>query len=56
MRFIMTIIVLLAAAEAVDTLYFGGEYRNAVWQEAKDQGQQIRYEINSFVQTAIAPK
>ena len=48
-------IVLLAAAEAVDTFYFGGQYRDAVWQETKREGRQFRYQVRLFVQKDIAP-
>lgn len=55
MRFLMMIIVFLAAAEAADTLYFDGIYRKAAWEELNYQGQQFRQQINTFVRKDIAP-
>jgi len=33
MRFLMMIVLFLAAAAVVDTFYYDGRYRQAVWQE-----------------------
>lgn len=56
MRFVLMIIVFFAAVEAVDTLYFDGQYRTVIWQDVKHQGQQIRYQLNSFVHKDIDPQ
>jgi hypothetical protein len=55
MRMLMTIIVLIAAAAVVDSLFFDGQYRKAVWEEANYQGQQFRYQIDSTVLKHLFP-
>ena len=55
MRFVLTIMAFFAAAEVVDMTCFDGQYGSALWQQAQEQGQQIRYQINSFIQQDIAP-
>lgn len=55
MRFLITVILLLVAAEAVDTIYFDGSYRDAALQQAQYQGQQLRSRIDSFVYQNVAP-
>jgi hypothetical protein len=53
MRFWMTIILFLAAAEVVDTFHFDGRYRHAVWGEANYQGQQVRYQVDLLVSKVV---
>ena len=46
MRFWMTIVLFIGAAEVGDIVYFDGRYRQAVWQEVNYQGQQFRYQVD----------
>lgn len=55
MRLLITAILLLAAAAVADVLFFNGENVRAVWQQANDEGQQIKYAIDSFVHKYIFP-
>jgi hypothetical protein len=45
----MTIVLFITAAEVVDVFYFDGRYRQALWQEANNQGQQVRYQVDLLV-------
>ena len=53
MRFWMTIVLFLATAEVVDTFYYDGRYRQAVWQEVNYQGQQVRYQVDLLVSKVV---
>jgi hypothetical protein len=53
MRFWMMIVLFLAAAEVVDTFYFDGQYRQAVWAEVNYQGRQVRYQVDSLVRKVV---
>jgi hypothetical protein len=53
MRFWMTIVLFLAVAGVVDTFYFNGRYRHAVWQEVNYQGQQVRYQVDLLVSKVV---
>jgi hypothetical protein len=53
MRFLMMIVLFIAAAEVVDIFYFDGRYRQAVWQEANYQGQQFRYRVDLLVRKVV---
>ena len=55
MRFWMTIVLFIAAAEVVDTIYYDGQYRQAVWDEVNYQGQQVRYQVDFLVNKVIHP-
>lgn len=55
MRVLITAVLLLVAAETVDTLYFGGSYRDAAVQAAQYQGQQFRDQVNSFIHNNLDP-
>jgi hypothetical protein len=43
------LVLLLAAAEVVDTFYYDGRYRQAVWADVNYQGQQVRYQVDLLV-------
>ena len=49
MRFLMLMVLFFAAAEVVDTFYFDGSYRHAVWQDANYQAEQFRYQVDLLV-------
>ena len=51
----MKIVLLLAAAEVVDTFYFDGSYRQAILDDINYQGQQIRYQVDSLVSKVVRP-
>src|SRR5664280_3139171 len=53
MRFLMMIVLFLAAAAVVDTFYYDGRYRQAVWQEVDYQGQQFRYQVDLLVRKVV---
>ena len=53
MRFWMTIVLFLAAAAVVDTFYYDGRYRQAVWQEVDYRGQQFRYQVDLLVRKVV---
>ena len=46
-------ILFLAAAEVVDTFYFDGRYRQAVWAEVNYQGKQVRYQVDLLVSKVV---
>ena len=52
MRFWMTIVLFFAAA-VVDTFYYDGRYRQAIWQEVDYQGQQFRYQVDLLVRKVV---
>ena len=41
--------VFIGALWAIDAIAFGGRYSAAVWDEANDQGQQVRYQVDLLV-------
>ena len=43
--FLVSTVVILGTLWAIDTLAFEGRYTQAVWQEAKFQGQQLNSQI-----------
>jgi len=47
------LIVFIGALWATDAVAFGGRYSSAVWQEAKDQGQQVRYQVDLLVSKVV---
>jgi len=53
MRFLMIIVLFIAAAGVVDNFYFHGHYRQAVWQEVNYQGQQFRYQVKLLVSKVV---
>jgi len=53
MRFWMTIVLFLAAAAVVDTFYYDGRYRQALWQEVNNQGQQVRQQVDLLVRKVV---
>jgi hypothetical protein len=53
MRFLMTIVLFLAAAGVVDSFYFDGRNRQAFLDEASSQGQQIRDYVDSLVSNVV---
>jgi hypothetical protein len=53
MRFLMMIVLFLAAAAVVDTFYYDGRYRQAIWQEVDYQGQQFRYQVDLLVRKVV---
>src|SRR5664280_1743234 len=53
MRFWMMIVLFLAAAAVVDTFYYDGRYRQAIWQEVDYQGQQFRYQVDLLVRKVV---
>jgi hypothetical protein len=53
MRFWITIVLFLAVAGVVDTFYYDGRYRQAVWQEVNYQGQQVRYQVDLLVSKVV---
>jgi hypothetical protein len=53
MRFLITIVLFLAAAAVVDAFYYDGRYRQAVWQEVDYQGQQFRYQVDLLVRKVV---
>jgi hypothetical protein len=55
MRFLLTVVIFLAAAAVVDTLYFDGRYSQTIWEEAKYQGEQVRYQVDLLVRKVITP-
>jgi hypothetical protein len=52
-RFLITIVLFLAAAAVVDAFYYDGRYRQAVWQEVDHQGQQFRYQVDLLVRKVV---
>jgi hypothetical protein len=53
MRFLMMIVLFLAVAGVVDTFYFNGRYRQAVWADVNYQGQQFRYQVDLLVRKVV---
>jgi hypothetical protein len=53
MRFLLMIVLFLAAAEVVDIFYFDGRYRQAVWAEANYQGRQVSYQVDLLVSKVV---
>ena len=53
MRFLIVMVLFLAAAGVVDNFYFGGRYRHAAVQEANHESKQIRAQINSLVSKVV---
>ena len=53
MRFWMKIVLFIAAAGVVDGFYFDGRYRQALWQEVNNQGQQVRYQVDLLVRKVV---
>ena len=51
MRVALVLLGVLAVL-ALDAVAFGGRYRQAAWNEAKKQGAQINYEIDSWIRRA----
>jgi hypothetical protein len=49
----MMIVLFIAAAEVVDVFYFDGSYRQALWQEVNNQGQQVRYQVDLLVRKVV---
>jgi hypothetical protein len=49
MRFLIAVLLFLAAAGVADAFFLDGENARAVWQAASDEGQQIRYALDSFM-------
>lgn len=49
MRFLIAVVLFLAAAGVADAFFLDGENARAVWQAASDEGQQIRYALDSFM-------
>ena len=55
MRFLLKIAILIAVAGVVDSFYFDGQYRQAVFEEVNYQGQQVRYQVDLLVSKVIHP-
>jgi hypothetical protein len=53
MRFLMTIVLFLAAAAVVDAFYYDGRYRHALWADVDYQGQQFRYQVDLLVRKVV---
>ena len=53
MRLWITIVLFLGAAAVVDTFYFDGRYRQAVWEEVNYQGQQVGYQVDLLVRKVV---
>ena len=49
----LKLIVFIGALWAADAIAFGGRYSTAVWEEAKDQGQQVRYQVDLLVSKVV---
>jgi hypothetical protein len=43
------ILLLIGVALLVDEMAFDGQYREATWREAKQQGQQVNMKLNSWL-------
>jgi len=52
MRATLVLLGVLIALCALDAVAFRGYYRQATWDEAKRQGDQIRYEIEYWMKRA----
>jgi hypothetical protein len=53
MRFWMMIVLFIAAAGVVDAFYFEGRYRQTLWQEVNNQGQQVRDQVDLLVRKVV---
>lgn len=42
MRVLLAVMILVVAAEAADTFWFGGRYSRALWQDVSESTQQVR--------------
>jgi len=49
MRFLTAMVLFLAAAGVADAFLFDGENARGAWQPVSDEGQQVRYAIDSFM-------
>jgi hypothetical protein len=49
----LKMIVFIGALWAIDAITFGGRYSAAVWEEATDQGQQVRYQVDLLVSKVV---
>jgi hypothetical protein len=49
MRLFFTVIIFLAAAEAVDVFWFNGRYSQTLWQEVKHATNQVTSPAGKFV-------
>jgi hypothetical protein len=53
MGIFLKLIVFIGALWVVDAIAFGGRYSAAVWQGANDQGQQVRYQVDSLISKVV---
>ena len=49
----LKLIVFIGALWAADAIAFGGRYSTAVWEDAQDQGQQVRYQVDLLVSKVV---
>jgi hypothetical protein len=49
----LKLIVFIGALWVVDAMTFGGRHSAAVWEEANDQGQQVRYQVDLLVSKVV---
>jgi hypothetical protein len=49
MRVFVRLAIVVCALWAIDRYAFGGLYRQALWQEAQNQGQILYYDLRRFL-------
>jgi hypothetical protein len=49
MRVFVRLAIVVCALWAIDTYAFGGTYRQALWQEARYQGQTVKHDVRRLL-------